>query len=287
MADVANLNDLLAGHVTLEVECLDRLYLNGYVPNLQVSGQVVTFLCDHRRRHGAIAGVVQQDRVGVPQGRDEVRRGQRRPADPFRLRRTARSTSSALTFRRASEPGVVAIGMAQEFQSVFTGHDLTAGQPGPPRYSLRQGRSRVSVFFFYIWDDEFGPGFIKLCTYFPYPAKVWLNGHEWAKQQATNAGIGFSELVNGFASCEDPAVAAGDLSSARPSRHRRVLRAVDDGHPRTPQPRRSVAGTGRAVDAPSRGVPHRRVRFSLAAVAPSSIAVVADNIGLSRPSEVR
>ena len=50
MADVANVNDLLAGHVTLEVECLDRVYLNGYVPTLQVSGQVVTFLCDH---HGA------------------------------------------------------------------------------------------------------------------------------------------------------------------------------------------------------------------------------------------
>jgi len=34
-------NDILAGHVTLDVECLDRIYLNGYVPNLQVGGQVV------------------------------------------------------------------------------------------------------------------------------------------------------------------------------------------------------------------------------------------------------
>ncbi len=37
-------NDILAGHVTLNVECLDRIYLNGYVPNLQVGGQVVQFL---------------------------------------------------------------------------------------------------------------------------------------------------------------------------------------------------------------------------------------------------
>jgi len=29
--------------VTLEVECLDRIYLNAYVPNLQVGGQVVRF----------------------------------------------------------------------------------------------------------------------------------------------------------------------------------------------------------------------------------------------------
>src|SRR4051812_27095221 len=37
-------NDVLAGHVKLDVECLDRMYFNGYVPNLQVSGQVVLFL---------------------------------------------------------------------------------------------------------------------------------------------------------------------------------------------------------------------------------------------------
>ena len=47
MAGAANINDLLDGHVTLDLECLDRVYLNAYVPNLQVSGQVVTFLCRH------------------------------------------------------------------------------------------------------------------------------------------------------------------------------------------------------------------------------------------------
>jgi len=37
-------NDVLDGHVVLDVECLARLYLNGYVPNAQVGGQVVLFL---------------------------------------------------------------------------------------------------------------------------------------------------------------------------------------------------------------------------------------------------
>ena len=37
-------------------------------------------------------------------------------------------------------------------------------------------------------------------TYFPYPVKIWINGHEWAKRQAAKAGIGFAELSNGFAS---------------------------------------------------------------------------------------
>ena len=44
---VASVPDLLDGQVGLDLECLDRVYLNGYVPNLQVGGQVVTFLTRH------------------------------------------------------------------------------------------------------------------------------------------------------------------------------------------------------------------------------------------------
>src|SRR5260370_15114543 len=53
-------------------------------------------------------------------------------------------------------------------------------------------------------DPDFGPGFMKLCTYFPYRAKVWVNGHEWAKRQAARDGIGFRALANGFAACDQP-----------------------------------------------------------------------------------
>ena len=41
---VVTVNDILDGHVGLDLECFDRIYLNGWVPNLQVSGQVVSFL---------------------------------------------------------------------------------------------------------------------------------------------------------------------------------------------------------------------------------------------------
>ena len=42
-----------------------------------------------------------------------------------------------------------------------------------------------------------------MSTYFPYPGKVWLNGHEWAKRQLDHAGIGYTPLTNGFAACDD------------------------------------------------------------------------------------
>ena len=44
---VLNVNDILDGHVGLDLECFDRIYLNGWVPNLQVGGQVVNFLTHH------------------------------------------------------------------------------------------------------------------------------------------------------------------------------------------------------------------------------------------------
>ena len=47
MAATVTVNDVLDGHVVLDLECLDRIYLNGYVPNLQVGGQVVSFLTQH------------------------------------------------------------------------------------------------------------------------------------------------------------------------------------------------------------------------------------------------
>src|SRR5215469_10882111 len=104
----------------------------------------------------------------------------------------------------SSGSGVVAIVVAQEFQWV-TGARNRSRIPGVASYDFAKEERRVNAYYFYVHDRQFGAGFIKICSYFPYPAKVWVNGHEWAKRQATQAGIGFAELANGFASCEDPA----------------------------------------------------------------------------------
>jgi len=40
--------DILREHVTLEVEGIDRMYLNAYVPRLQYEGGVATFFRRHR-----------------------------------------------------------------------------------------------------------------------------------------------------------------------------------------------------------------------------------------------
>ncbi len=106
---------------------------------------------------------------------------------------------------QAERPGVVAIGWAQEFQLVWDARKRDTDPSRPPQFSFAKAERRVTCYYFYVWDERWGPGFIKICAYFPYPVKVWLNGHEHAKRAAASTGIGFTELSNGFASCADPA----------------------------------------------------------------------------------
>jgi hypothetical protein len=44
---VITVNDFLEGYVALDIQCLDRIYINAYVPKLQTSAQVVVFLSGH------------------------------------------------------------------------------------------------------------------------------------------------------------------------------------------------------------------------------------------------
>src|SRR6266568_4100971 len=86
-------------------------------------------------------------------------------------------------------PQVVAVGWAQEFQHVWDARKRDTDPARPPQFSYAMAERRVTCYYFYVWDKRWGAGFIKICAYFPYPAKVWVNGHEWAKRQAARAGI--------------------------------------------------------------------------------------------------
>ena len=58
----------------------------------------------------------------------------------------------------------------------------------------------VNHYYVYFVDKDFGPLFIKFCSYFPYAAKRCLNGHEWLKRQLTQRAISFEPLDSGIRS---------------------------------------------------------------------------------------
>ena len=73
-------------------------------------------------------------------------------------------------------------------------------------------------------DEDFGPFFIKFCTYFPCTAKLCINGNEWAKRQAAKAGIGFTALDNGFAAVDDVAALQAICDRLGPAQIEALLR---------------------------------------------------------------
>ena len=199
--------DMVAGHVTLDISCLDRVYLNGYVPKLQTPGGVIYFFHNHRGQ--PIASPALFEPIGEKFRKDIKDWAQANGVPVIRFRAGERKADVMAPYLDAAaatgRPQVAAIGCAQEFQLVWTARKRDTDPGACPQFSFTKEQRRVSVFYIYIWDTNMGSGFIKICTYFPYPVKVWVNGHEWAKRQALAAGIGFTELSNGFASCQDQA----------------------------------------------------------------------------------
>jgi hypothetical protein len=198
-----NIETIIRDHVTLTVDCIDRLYLNGYVPRLQTPGQIVGFLGEHlgnpvpspallRPLHDRFVRDVTTfaDAGKIPVVQFE--RGQRK--DDIAAEHRARFTKPE---------GVVFIGVAQERASAFKARKLTGNERGVLFEFSRQSVF-VNHYYFYVQDREWGPGFVKVGTYLPHPVRVCLNGHEWAKQQARQVGLGFTSLDNGFLACEDP-----------------------------------------------------------------------------------
>jgi hypothetical protein len=211
MTSVTNINEVLDGHVGLDLACIDRIYLNAYVPILQTGSQVRRFLIDQLGNPIPSPAII--EKLGN-RFRSDVKtfvKDKNVPVlhlgKPDRTRFDDRKLDHVRPFLEAAERehrfGVVAIVQSQEFQWVFSAKKRP-DEGSATWFTWTKEERRVGVYYFYIHDREFGPGFIKLCTYFPYPGKVWLNGHEWAKRQATRARIAFSELANGFARAERP-----------------------------------------------------------------------------------
>jgi len=199
--------DMVAGHVSLDVSCLDRLYLNGYVNKLQTPGGVVYFFHDHRGK--PVVSPALFEPIGEKFRRDIKGWAQANGIPLVSFKAGERKAEMMAPYLDAAavtgRSQVAAVGCAQEFQLVWTARKRATDPGACPQFSFTKEQRRVSVFYVYIFDEQMGPGFIKICTYFPYPVKVWVNGHEWAKRQAMAAGIGFTALSNGFASCDDPA----------------------------------------------------------------------------------
>jgi hypothetical protein len=148
VSELANVNDVLDGHLVLDLECLDRVYLNGYVPKLQVGGQVVTFLTEHLGN--PIPSPVLFKQIGN-RFREAVRTFAETSSIPMlhlntpdRSRWDDRKLDHVHEYiDNATEPGVVVIVVAQEVQKVFMGYTRKC-QTGSPQFGFNKADRTAS-----------------------------------------------------------------------------------------------------------------------------------------------
>jgi hypothetical protein len=197
--------DVLSRHVRFEIECIDRMYLNVYQPRLVHVGGAAGFFVGHRGfTYASSALMAQMTEVFVADlhhfiaARDvplvHFAKGQRKD-DVLHEYLAGHDGSEKVLF----------VGRAQEKTTVISSVRRRNPVTGAAYAWLVHTNALVNHFYVYCFDDDFGPLFLKFCSYFPFTAKLCINGNEWAKRQTAKAGIGFTALDNGFAAVDDPA----------------------------------------------------------------------------------
>jgi len=196
--------DVLSDHVVFEVDCIDRMYCNVYIPGLQYAGGLVGYV--HQQLGLPIASTAPiakiSDRFTAAVHR--FARDQQVPWVDFARGQRKDDVMHEYLGRFSVAQGVVFIGRAQEKTAIFRTEKRRNAEGGSYPWIVKS-TGMVNHFYFYCVDEDFGPFFIKFCSYFPYNAKLCFNGNHWAQCQAAKAGIGFTPLDNAFASVDDPA----------------------------------------------------------------------------------
>jgi hypothetical protein len=196
--------DVLRNHVTLEVEGIDRMYLNVYVPMLQTPKGVAHHLRYHQGHRFASSVLLEPTSKAFVRAIERYAKRQKVPLIMFEHHARKDDVAHAYRTAHGEREGVVFIGKAQEKTRVVRTERRCNPATGGTYPWLVTGTAMINHYYFYIQDENFGPGFLKFGSYFPYTAKVCLNGHEYAKRQLRKAGIAFEALDNGVLSCVDP-----------------------------------------------------------------------------------
>ena len=240
--------DVLREHVTLEVEGIDRMYLNVYQPRLQTRTRRRCLLPLPPRRHLRLLGAHGPHEQGLHRRRRALRRAATDPPDHRSPRASARTTSPRST-ARASTGTKGSCSSARPRRRRPSSAPRSAATPTPAR-SIPGSCDRTAMvnhFYFYGVDEDFGPFFLKFCTYFPYNAKLCINGHEYVKRQLAKEGIAFEALDNGILTCADPKRLQQTLRRPVGRQDRRAAAQVA-GAPAPPVHRRRTAQAGYRYD---------------------------------------
>src|ERR1700739_933153 len=195
---------ILRNHVLLEFEGIDRMYLNVFVPVLQAVGGGLNVIRIPRGHPVASTAMVEPITRNFVASIEAYVRDHNIPMIVFE--KGQRKDDIANQRRAAFTPdeGVVFVGKAQEKCTVYRTEKRHNPKKNTSYAWIVKSTALVNNYYFYFVDRDFGPFFLKFCSYFPYNAKLCLNGHEYVKRQLELRQIEYQALDHGILACADP-----------------------------------------------------------------------------------
>lgn len=195
--------EVLKEHVELELECIDRMYLNVFVPRLQIVEGALRFIRQQLRSKVLSTTAVEPMTRGFVRSIEQFAQDNEIPVVNFEKGQRKDDIAAERRSQFQKSEGVVFIGKAQEKCRVFRTEKRHNPKNNKTYAWIVKSTAMVNQYYFYCIDSDFGPFFIKFSSYFPYNAKLCLNGHEYVKRQLERQGIAFQALDNGVLSCQN------------------------------------------------------------------------------------
>jgi len=284
-----SLAEILREHVTLEVESMDRMYLNVYIPKLQRESGASWFLRQERKYPVPSSAAMAPISRAFVEAIEAYAKVHQIPMLSFEKGQRKDDVVAPYLRQAAGQEGIVLIGKAQEKTTTYR-TTKGFGPRSQDRYPrLLRTTAMVNQYYFYGVDADFGPFFFKFSSYFPYTAKFCFNGHEYLKRQLTRVGIAYEALDNGILSCADPGQMqrlADGLSAEK------IEALIRKWQARLPQPFTAVErAAGYDYDISTRSV---QAEFALTQVLDRPQtgrlffeAAIRENLDLGRPEQVQ
>jgi hypothetical protein len=196
--------EVLEKHVVLELESIDRMYLNVFVGRLQILQGALHFIRHQRKAKVLSTNAVEPMTRAFVAAIEQFAQHNQIPMITFEKGRRKDEVAAELRAKYPHREGVVFIGKAQEKCTVYRTEKRHNPKKNTSYAWIVKSTALVNHYYFYCVDDNFGPFFLKFCSYFPYNAKLCLNGHEYAKRQLDHAKIAYQALDNGVQTCGNP-----------------------------------------------------------------------------------
>jgi len=202
-----SLAELQAKNVAFELESIDRMYLNCYVPQLTSAGGVAAYFRHYKGHRFASTKDAVKMTETFRRKVFEFAKVHGIPVHRFAKGERKDDVMLAMLKKFPAKEGVVFIGIAQEKATVPRTIRRRFGEGQGSIPWIDYTTAMVNFYYFYCVDEDFGPFFLKFCSYFPYGGKLCINGHEFLKRQLVRKSVVFEALDNGLLSCEEPAAA--------------------------------------------------------------------------------